>query len=87
MAAGASSLGGKGGHGSLGHWTPEKGLVVLEGSDLFHKVRGSLVTLALSQEGPCPRLLARGPGIPEDCPPASPVQPPHSRAGPRTRWA
>ena len=66
---------------------PEKGLVVLEGSDLIRWVRDSLVTLALSQECPCPRLLARGPGIPGDCPPASPVQPPHGRAGPRTRWA
>lgn len=70
------------GTGAWGAGPPEKGLVVMEGLDLFHKVRGSLVTLALSQEGPCPRLLARGPGIPGDCPPASPVQHPPQQSRP-----
>lgn len=62
--------------GAWGAGPPEKSLVVLEESDLIRWVRGSLVTLALSQECPCPDLLARGLGIPGDCPPASSVQPP-----------
>lgn len=40
------------GTGAWGAGPAEKGLVVLEGSDLIRWVRGLLVTLALSQECP-----------------------------------